>query len=94
MASLNTGSTALWIRSTPCFRASAATCSLSPASMNSTGMWAGEPTLAWTSLRPVEVVVGQHQLLHPGLVLGDDGDRFADAAHAYQQDLHVSLLDC
>ena len=89
MASLNTGSTALWIRSTWCLRASASICFWSPASMNSTGMLAGEPDLGEDLLGPVDVVVGQHQLLHPGLVLGEDGDGFADAADAHQQHLHV-----
>ena len=60
--------------------------------MNSTAILGGRTDLGEDLLGPVDVIVGQHQLLHPGLVLGDDGDGLADAAYTYQQDLHLDTV--
>ena len=42
--------------------------------------------------QPPRVDVGQHHLLQPGLVLGDDGDGFPDAPRPDEQDSHTRSL--
>ena len=38
---------------------------------------------------PLDVVVRQYELLHPGLVFGEDSDSFAHSSDAYQQHFHL-----